>query len=97
MSKQDPKSKKEKREKVVYIDDGATVIDMSGIEQTKKSYTPGAHRHPDRAPRVKPVREPSRFKACLRTYLESVKLMLLPMLAFLGVICILFLILWFLF
>lgn len=100
MSKQ--KKAKEKKPKTVYIDDGSTVFDMSGLELTKKHYFSGANRLGDSSPssappRAKPLRQPSRFKACLRTYFEAVKMMLLPMLVFVGALCILFLILWFLF
>lgn len=92
-------TKKKKKEKPVYIDDGSTVFDMSGLELTKKSFMPGAKRAstPPRATYSKPVRQPSRFSACLKTYFQSVKLMLLPMLVFLGIVTLAFLILWFLF
>ena len=90
MSKKE--SKKQKKEKIVYIDDGSTIFDMSGLEQTKKS----SFRRPKQV-ESRPAGSPSRWKAILQTYLDSVRMMLLPMLIFIGAIGLLFLILWFLF
>ena len=85
------KRKKDKKEKPIYIDDGSTVFDMSGLNQTKKTYGLGGGQ------KEKPVRTPGRWKAILRTYFDAVRMMLLPMLVFLGAICVIFLILYFLF
>ena len=90
MSKKD--SNKKKKEKIVYIDDGSTIFDMSGLEQTKRFST-----NRQKTTTSRPVKQPSRWKAILQTYLDSVRMLLLPMLVFIGAICILFLILWFLF
>ncbi len=82
---------KKKKEKIVYIDDGSTIFDMSGLDQTKRF---SVNRQ---KPVSRPIRQPSRFKAILQTYFDSVRMLLLPMLVFVGAICLLFLILWFLF
>ena len=37
------KKEKKKKEKIVYIDDGSTVCDMSGLRQTKKPFMPDVH------------------------------------------------------
>ena len=87
------KQKKTKKEKPVYIDDGSTVVDLSGLDQTKSPYS----LHPARKTRPKRVREPGRLGAIWQTYWESVKMMLLPMLIVIGAISIIFLLLWFLF
>ena len=76
--KQDKKSKKSKP---IYIDDGSTVSDMSGV---KSSYLPkgekkGTHY---RAP----------LKDQFQTYIGAVKMMFLPMLAVLGIIALAYLI-----
>ena len=64
-------SKNKKKQKNVYIDDGRTIVDMSSLSGTRPSGTA-------------PVRSGWREK--LRTYFESVKLMLLPMLVTLLII-----------
>ena len=84
-------SKKEKKEKVVYVDDGSTVFDMSGLDSTKR------FSQKQQQSFSRPIKQPARWKAILQTYFDSVRMMLLPMLVFVAAICILFLILWFLF
>lgn len=71
-------SKKEKKEKTVYIDDGRTIADMSGIsgglpEWTKHGTT-------------------SSVKDILRTYFGAMRMMLLPTLAIVGLLLVAFLI-----
>ncbi len=76
-------SKKEKKDKIRYIDDGYSFTDMSGTgRKQNKNYS---------APP-----KPS-FKEQFKTYCEACKMMFLPMLAVMGGICIIFLILWLLF
>ena len=84
-------SNQKKKEKIVYIDDGSTIFDMSGLDSTKR------FSKNQQQPTSRPVKQPSRWKAIVQTYFDAVKMMLLPMLIFVGAICILFLILWFLF
>ena len=75
---------KKKKQKTVYIDDGSTVADMSGVggarRKTADSNKGGASR-----PRAT-------FKEQWQTYTDAVKLMFLPMLAVLGIIALAFLI-----
>ncbi len=71
-------SKKEKKEKTVYIDDGRTIADMSGVsgglpEWTKYGTT-------------------SSVKDILRTYFGAMRMMLLPTLAIVGLLLVAFLI-----
>lgn len=89
MSKKD--SKKEKKEKIVYVDDGSTIFDMSGLDSTKRFST-------NRQPRntARPLKQRGRWKDILQTYFDSVRMMLLPMLIFIAAICVIFLIIWFL-
>ena len=84
-------SNQKKKEKIVYVDDGSTIFDMSGLDSTKR-FSKNRQQ-----PTSRPVKQPSRWKAIVQTYFDSVRMLLLPMLVFVGVICILFLILWFLF
>lgn len=76
MSKE--QEKKEKK-KAIYVDDGSTIADMTGVGRPK--YEKRSRSTP-RAP----------FKEQMRTYFDAVKLMILPMLAVLGIIAIAFLI-----
>ena len=64
------KKDKKKKKKVEYIDDGRTVVDMS---------TFGGRRDT-------PKQSDHSFKAQLRTYITSVKMMILPMLCVIGII-----------
>ena len=80
-NEKEKKEKKKKKEKIVYIDDGSTVCDMSGLRQTKRPYTPDIHGYNTPRKRQKP---PSRARAIVNTYLDSVKMMILPMLVFIG-------------
>lgn len=77
------KSKKntKKKEKIVYVDDGSTVADMSGL-----SSKPNASQS-----REKNVRPRATFKEQWKTYTDAVKMMVLPMLAVLGIIALAFL------
>ena len=70
--------KREKKEKIRYIDDGRTLADMSGLRGVDKRYT---------GPK-------GGFKAQLTTYWNTVKLMFVPMLVTIGIISLAFLIMW---
>ena len=72
-----PKSEKKKREKVVYVDDGRTIADMSGLPSRKKAFNDAAKRSP--APS-------STWRDKWTTYWRSVKYMLLPMIVTLVII-----------
>ena len=75
-------SKKKNKEKTIYIDDGSSIADMSGLYGNSsfgsKKTTSGR----------------SRFRECFRTYIEAVKMMIKPMLLTIGVITLAFLILY---
>ena len=72
------KEKKKKKEKVRYIDDGRSLADMSGISGVDKKYA---------GPK-------GTFKDQLRTYWNTVKLMFVPMMVTIGIITLVFLIMW---
>ena len=71
------KNKKPKK-KVTYIDDGRTIADMSGVGK-KRPESPGRLDRPN-----------SSFKAQWNTYWNTVKMMVLPMLIVIGIICLAF-------
>ncbi len=79
--------KKQKKEKIVYVDDGSTVVDMSALNPSRQK---SAVDSTDQTSRP-------RWRQILDTYFESVKMMLLPMLIFMGAIALVFLIVWLLF
>ena len=70
-------SKKDKKKKVTYIDDGRTIADMSNVGKKKL----------DNLDKPKPD---SSFKAQWNTYWNTVKMMLFPMLVVIGIICVAF-------
>ncbi len=90
------KKEKKKREKVTYIDDGRTIVDMSNLP------TRGLGRSLSDA---RPKREMSETEKAfnrsrpawrdhLATYFAAVRMMILPMLVVIGILCIAFLILY---
>ena len=70
--------KKEKKPKIKYIDDGRTLADMSGLRGVDKLYT---------GPK-------GGFREQARTYWNTVKLMFIPMMVTIGIICLAFFIMW---
>ena len=80
----------EKKEKPKYIDDGSTVVDMTDVRGGKTAGTP----KPSNKNRGSSYRPRATFKEQLRTYIESVKMMFVPMLVVIAGICVLFLLLW---
>lgn len=70
--------KKNDKPKIRYIDDGRTLADMSGIRGVDKRYT---------GPK-------GTFKDQMRTYWNTVKLMFIPMMVTIGIICAVFFIMW---
>lgn len=75
---------KNKKEKKIYIDDGSSIADMSMLGKSSSSKrslheTKYSNNH-------RPT-----FKECFKTYIETVKLMLIPMLITIGIISIAFL------
>ena len=69
---------KKKKQKVKYIDDGRTVADMSGVGGPRY-HTSG-------------TRPRASFKEQWKTYTGAVRMMFLPMLVVIGIICLAFLI-----
>ena len=69
---------KKKKEKVRYIDDGRTIADMSGISGVDRRY----------------VGPKGSLKEQARTYWNTVKMMFIPMMVTIGIICVVFLIMW---
>ena len=90
------KKEKKKREKVVYIDDGRTIADMSNLP------TRGLGRSLSDARPKREMSETERQfnrsglikKDHLTTYFAAVRMMFLPMLAVIGINCIAFLIIY---
>ena len=78
MGKNQKKNNKKKKTKVIYIDDGSSLADMSGVSRrSQASRDSGRYR--------------ASFKEQWRTYTDAVKMMFLPMLAVLGIIALAFL------
>ena len=85
-------NKKKKKVKTKYYDDGSTIVDMSAID----SYRPRAFgsRPASEIKYDKNGKPESRFRASVRTYFQTVKLMLGPMFITIGIISAAFLIVW---
>ena len=76
--------KKKKREKITWVDDGSTVVDMSDVGRGL-----GGNRPSKPKPTTKRGKPMNRFQECTATYIGAVKMMFGPMLMFaagLGVI-----------
>ena len=85
----DQKQPKKKKEKVIYVDDGSTVADMSRV----KGNTP--LRPAPRPSYEKQKRQPTtRAGAIWQTYVAAVRSMIGPMLIFLGGMSVIFLLIW---
>ncbi len=74
------KNKKHKKTKPVYIDDGSTIADMSGVGGSR----PALERNQSH-PRAS-------YKEMFQTYISAVRMMFFPMLAVLGIIALAYLI-----
>jgi len=75
--------KKKKKEKIIYVDDGRTIADMSATSKTgaflgSNEKSRGKHR--------------ASTREVWATYKAAVKMMFFPMLVVIGIICIAFLI-----
>ena len=75
---------KKKKEKIIYIDDGSTISDMSNVG--------GIGRRIPSPDKDKVPRRNSTFKEKFRTYIDAVKTMILPMLAVLIALSLIFLV-----
>ena len=78
-------AEKKKKEKITYVDDGRTIVDMSGISSGPRL----AERNP--------ARPHPKFKDVWTTYWNAVKLMFLPMLAVMGGLVIIYAVIYILF
>ncbi len=72
------KQQKQKKEKIRYIDDGRTIADMSGVHDRFSWAKKGTS---------------SSFGDIWKTYWGAVRMMLLPMLAVIGLLVVIYLIL----
>ena len=90
------KKEKKKREKVIYIDDGRTIADMSNLPTRGfgKSLS-DARRGKEMSESEKQFyRSTPKWRDCVRTYFAAVKMMILPMLVTIGILSLAFLILY---
>ncbi len=84
----DSKQPKKKKEKIIYIDDGSTVADMSGVKGSPM-------RRPPRPSYEKQKRQPAtRAGSIWQTYKDAVRAMFGPMLIFLGGMSVVFFLIW---
>ena len=73
-----------KKEKIVYIDDGRTIADMSGVSGPRLGKrTPG--------------RPSPSFKEAWNTYWNAVKMMVVPMITVMCALGVIYMIIWFIF
>lgn len=79
--------KRAKKEKIIYVDDGRTIADMSGIG--------GGSRPKEKSPYGKPSRYSAPMKEKLQTFFDAMGFMLLPTLAIAGLLIVTFLIVYF--
>ncbi len=87
MGKGKKRQKKPKKDKIRYIDDGSTVVDMSGLNPKLRSRPTG------RSLSGKP--EPTtRGGQIWQTYKDAVRAMIGPMLIFLGGMAVVFFLVW---
>ena len=82
-------NKKKKKQKTVYIDDGRTIADMSGVSRPSLfgSVEDRSQGAPKSAPRVKGM---TKFE----TYKNAVKMMIVPMLVTIGIITLAYLLMY---
>ena len=85
----DKKQPKKKKEKIVYIDDGSTIADMSGVKR-KPLIRPEASMYGGKQ-RREPVTRAGRI---WQTYKDAVRAMIGPMLVTLGGVAAIFFIIW---
>ena len=71
-------NKKKKKEKVTYVDDGRTIYDMSALGGGNRGLRVGK----------------GSFKDQARTYFTAMRQMIIPMFITIGIICLVFGILW---
>ena len=85
----DRKPPKKKKERIVYIDDGSTVADMSGVKGNVPLRRPVRPAYEKRKP------EPTtRMGQAWQTYKAAVRAMVGPMLVTLGAVSVVFFFIW---
>jgi hypothetical protein len=85
----DRKPPKKKKERIVYIDDGSTVADMSGVKGNVPLRRPVRPAYEKRKP------EPTtRMGQAWQTYKNAVRAMVGPMLVTLGAVSVVFFFIW---
>ena len=90
------KKQKKKKVKTVYIDDGSTIADMSGVNGARprafgsRPDSDGKRNNSQYAPPY----SGNKFTDSVRTYFQAVKLMIVPMLVTMAIIAAAFLIVW---
>ena len=85
----DEKKVKKKKQKITYVDDGRTIADMSALSPRREKRTIN-----NKTPHLRGHR--STLKEQWQTYIDAVRMMFLPMLVVIGIICLAFLIMYFL-
>ena len=73
------KKNKEKKQKVVYYDDNSTISDMSEVHS---AFSPIIPNKKQKAPKA-----PSRFFDKMDTFFSAMKMMFIPMLICLALVC----------
>ena len=79
---------KKKKEKIVYVDDGSTVADMSGLARRPSRPLPPMH-----GGRQRPA-PTTRAGRAWQTYKDAVRAMIGPMLVTIGGISVVFFLMW---
>ena len=78
------KKDKKKKEKIIYVDDGSTVADMSSLSRGGTKATPMGKGKKPRAT----------LKEQFKTYINACRHMIIPMLVTIGIISVAFGIMW---
>lgn len=87
---------KKKREKVVWVDDGRTIADMSNLPTRGlgRSLSDARPKKEMSETEKQFYRSSPKWRDHISTYFAAVRMMFFPMLAVIGIICIAFLILY---
>ena len=90
------KKEKKKREKVIYIDDGRTIADMSNLPQRGfgRSLSDARPKKEMSESERQFYRSSPKWREYAATYFAAVRMMIIPMLVTIGIICIAFLIIY---
>ena len=85
---------KKKREKVVWVDDGRTIADMSNLPTRGfgKSLSDARPKREMSESEKQFYRSSPKWRDCVTTYFAAVKMMILPMLVTIGILTLAFLI-----